>query len=834
MHQKRLNPGAVGTGARKISSEQTEDDLPTSGGFKKPAGLSEAEVAIEFLKKLRPGGPWTITAIVPDGSTITKTFYPDGENDLNAFIETHDGKCNIYYSVNLTRKAMSKKASKTDIAAVEYLLADLDPGDDETPEAAKSRYLEALETHEPAPTAIIDSGNGIQALWKLDDPIKLAEPGTIENAKAFLPETAATIADVEARTASLMKRLGSVAGTQNIDRILRLPGTTNLPNKNKTKEGRVACAAKLIEFNSKTCKIEDFPAETAPAATALAEKEPGRTTEPKIDWAEVERRAGWLKTVADLPRDFNAKGKIIVENHGTIKDLNNNLKQAGLVEKAYGSWSDVSFALAAIFKADGRYTPEQIIAALMCDLECNKHVTKLNDTNKRRAVERLLSRSHAPPTQRGARILNWRECRANGSPVASMYNVRLGIVAMGIECRHDVFRDVTLIGFQGDEVVHELKPLIGELTNAALLRLRHEFSMRFGFDPEDKHVLDAVKTLAFENCFDPVLDTLDTAQGAWDGVPRLDEMVVKYFGCEDTLLNRAIGRKALIAAAHRARTPGCKFDNIVVLESPEGFNKSTAIRILAGDQYFSDQSILGARDKEVQEQLGGVWMHENADLAGMKRAEVEHVKAFASRQVDIARPAYGRAVERRHRRSVEWASTNNSEYLQSQTGNRRFWPLAVGRIDIDALRRDRLQLLGEAATYEAKGESVVLDEALWPDAALAQEERRAKDPWEDIVANIPVYVSYECHSNRIEFIRLKEGEKARSGLIRILHQENDREVAASADLLKYVMGIPIERQKTHDSMRLATVMKLAGWERDSNKISIDGKQVRGYFRRVEG
>jgi hypothetical protein len=137
------------------------------------------------------------------------------------------------------------------------------------------------------------------------------------------------------------------------------------------------------------------------------------TEKTELDWVAVEKHAGWLKNEADLPSDFNTKGKMIVAHIGLIKDLNLDLKQAGLIEKTYNSWSEVSLALAAIFKADGRFTLEQIAAALMCDLECNKHVTKLKDAQKRRAVERLLSRSHEPPAKRVARLLNWRECRAN-------------------------------------------------------------------------------------------------------------------------------------------------------------------------------------------------------------------------------------------------------------------------------------------------------------------------------------------------------------------------------------------------------------------------------------
>jgi predicted P-loop ATPase len=95
----------------------------------------------------------------------------------------------------------------------------------------------------------------------------------------------------------------------------------------------------------------------------------------------------------------------------------------------------------------------------------------------------------------------------------------------------------------------------------------------------------------------------------------------------------------------------------------------------------------------VQEQLATVWIHENAELAGMKKAEVETVKAFASRQVDRARPAYGHFLKMQLRHSIEVGTTNGSEYLQSQSGNRRFWPMLVLKsIDLEKLKRDRLQL----------------------------------------------------------------------------------------------------------------------------------------------
>ncbi len=426
----------------------------------------------------------------------------------------------------------------------------------------------------------------------------------------------------------------------------------------------------------------------------------------------------------------------------------------------------------------------------------------------------------------------WRELRGEGKPKASLFNAKVGIMAMKISCRHDLFRDVTVIGYAGDDTVHEVKPLIGELTNAALTRLRDMFSHRFGFDPEEKHIHDAVKTLAFSHCYDPILDLLDEAQAAWDGTKRLDTWVVDYLGCGATELNCTIGRKVLIAAARRAREHGCKFDTITVLEGPEGKDKSTAIRVLAGDAYFSDQRILGARDREVQEQLCGVWMHESADLTGLKKAEVAQVKAFASRQWDRARPAYGRVLERKPRRGILWATTNDEEYLQSETGNRRFWPLTVGAIDIAALRRDRLELLGEAAHYESEGESIVLDKALWGDAAVEQERRRAKHPWEDILANIPVEVDVRTEFtsgfvSSVQIVYRTDDGKGDDG------KEFVREEVSSADLLTHVLRVQPAQQARHHSMTLSATMKLLGWKRpDSLKISINGKQVPGYFRRV--
>jgi hypothetical protein len=206
-------------------------------------------VAAEFLAWLRPNGPWQLHAIKPDGP-ITTIMATTAE-DVDRFIKTHDGQRNIYYTVNPIRTSMNKKPKKEDVIAIENLLSDLDPEENEPADNAKARYLGQLNgDFEPKASAIVDSGNGIQTLWKLTEPLLLPE-----NEK----DRAAIVADVEARSAALMVRLGGKPGTQNIDRILRVPGTANLPNKKKIKACRVACPTKLLSANGTSYSLDAFP-----------------------------------------------------------------------------------------------------------------------------------------------------------------------------------------------------------------------------------------------------------------------------------------------------------------------------------------------------------------------------------------------------------------------------------------------------------------------------------------------------------------------------------------------------------------------------------------------
>ena len=134
-------------------------------------------------------------------------------------------------------------------------------------------------------------------------------------------------------------------------------------------------------------------------------------------------------------------------------------------------------------------------------------------------------------------------------------------------------------GFKKEDFRHAIGD---EVSDNAIIRLRQIMSDRFGFDLTDKFTTDAVISLALEHCFDPVCDMLDKAEARLGRHERLDKMAVDYFNCADTPLNRAFVRKMMIAAVRRARRPGCKFDNIVVLESGEGWNKSYGVARAGG------------------------------------------------------------------------------------------------------------------------------------------------------------------------------------------------------------------------------------------------------------
>lgn len=247
----------------------------------------------------------------------------------------------------------------------------------------------------------------------------------------------------------------------------------------------------------------------------------------------------------------------------------------------------------------------------------------------------------------------------------------------------------------------------------------------------DDLVARAVRAVASRHRVHPLRDRLNALK--WDGVPRVDTWTTTYLGAEDTEVHRAIASTWLLGAVARAFEPGTKVDNVLILEGAQGRGKSTALRILSLG-YFSDElADIGGKDAAMQ--LQGAWIHELAELDAVNRAEATRVKSFLTRSVDRFRPPWGRHVVEVPRQCVFAGSTNHTDWLRDETGGRRFLPVRVGAIELDALRRDVEQLWAEAVTRFRAGERpFITDERLIGLMADHAAQRFQVDAWQRSIA----------------------------------------------------------------------------------------------------
>lgn len=292
--------------------------------------------------------------------------------------------------------------------------------------------------------------------------------------------------------------------------------------------------------------------------------------------------------------------------------------------------------------------------------------------------------------------------------------------------------------------------------------------------------------------YHPVREWLDTL--TWDGKPRLDRWLQACFDAPDTDLTRAMGARTLIGAARRVRQPGCKFDTILILEGRQNIGKSTAIRALCHNlDWFSDTIPPDIGGKEAMQSLSGAWLIEFAEIEHLLRSEPETIKAFLSRQTDRYRPPYGRRFIDQPRQCIFVGTTNATDYLRDETGNRRVWPVRCQSADPHWVVLNRDQLWAEAAHRERQGEAIWLDdENILAAATSAQEDRLAEDSWEHAVRDYILGRS---------FVRVDQ-------------------------ILENALGFTKDKiQKGHE-MRVGRILRGAGWERLLQRV--DGAVTRGW------
>lgn len=381
---------------------------------------------------------------------------------------------------------------------------------------------------------------------------------------------------------------------------------------------------------------------------------------------------------------------------------------------------------------------------------------------------------------------------AQGIVVAKSHeNIKRAIDTLGHELSYNAF---------SEQILLDSKPLEDPQWKSLYL----DIEINFHFQPPPDYFRLVIEDTAYRNKFHPVKDYLDSL--SWDKVCRIETWLIKAAEAEDSAYVRTISMIMLVAAVRRIREPGCKYDEMVIWESPQGTNKSSACAALCPNpEWFSDDLRLNISSKELIEATLGKWIIEASDLAGKKKTELEALKAMMSRRVDgPARMAYAHFPVQRPRHFIWIGTTNSPVYLPDPTGSRRFWPIAVKRFDLSWIVVHRDQLWAEACVMEANGFSIRLPEELWPEAEARQEHRREIDPWEETLRTF-----------------LSSIESSSDGRIRV-----------ATMTLWEALSISVDKRDRFGSLRISDTMHRLGFERTRVRVG-DEVQV-GYVQVAEG
>lgn len=330
---------------------------------------------------------------------------------------------------------------------------------------------------------------------------------------------------------------------------------------------------------------------------------------------------------------------------------------------------------------------------------------------------------------------------------------------------------------------------------------------------------DALITVASERQFHPIRGFFASLP-PWDGVKRVETLLVDYLGAEDSEYTRAVTKKTLAAAVARVYEPGVKFDSVLIINGSQGIGKSTLFSRLGG-QWFSDSlTLTDMRDKAAAEKLQGYFILELGELAGMKKADIETVKSFISRRDDKYRASYGITVESHPRQCVIVGTTNaENGFLRDVTGNRRFWPVAVRGSRTRKpwhLKKDEIcQIWAEAMTIWKAGEPLYLENELLAAARKQQQAAMEADDREGLVRRyldirLPKNWNAMDITERRVYLSGAEGAQEQGIIV--------RETVTHMEIFAECLGQDPAHMKKQDSYEISSIMsRIDGWSRSTGK-----------------
>lgn len=349
---------------------------------------------------------------------------------------------------------------------------------------------------------------------------------------------------------------------------------------------------------------------------------------------------------------------------------------------------------------------------------------------------------------------------------------------------------------------------VGEWTDTDTARTVAWIASGVGFEPSAEHVDHAVASVAETRTFHPVRAYLEALK--WDGVARCDMLLSRYFGAERSDYVSAVGSRWLVSAVARVMQPGCQADCMLVLEGEQGIGKSTGLEALFSKQWFADSPV-AIGEKDGFQALRGRWCIEFGELQSFRGRDVTTIKNFVSARSDNYRPSYARRNRTFQRQVIFAGTTNEDAYLGDKSGNRRFWPVRCGKVDVAALHADRDQLWAEAFSRYVSGERWHIDTPeLRAICEQAQESREIDDPWVHTIVRWLEDPTFER-----EFGRIPDRVIVSEGL-------------SLSQIMTHALRLSAGELARHDLItRAGHVMQRLGWK--PKQLRRDGSRVRLYF-----
>ena len=715
--------------------------------------------AIEFVRWLTSEAPLHLESMASHGKAAPKAkmFGASDHEMAISFVasgNTEDAQRNMYFLPNAEFLEGARK--KDNLSAVRFLHVDLDYKDYPGDKNEQADYVLGILHDDkkrpkgvPLPSGIWETGGGCQAVWKMDEPLEVEKAEELNKA--------------------LLLALQGGPGTHNADRLLRLPWTMNWLNDKKRADGREPTLAWHFEPMDlskppRTYSVSDFRVKLPKEA-----RQPSAVVAPVVE-------------IEPLPLPDHLYEVLPAEPEWAEAIMTGNNPPG----KTYASRSELVFA-AIIWMIGKGMNPGHVLAIIVSpDVGISAHVRE--NPNPLAYAHRQVVRAMAAIEVRSG---GWPIRDDDGRPIKNFpQNIRFALAVLGVDAQRntftqtDEFRGYGLDGRDLNDIV--------EILSSAFLR-------DLDFIAAPAYVRRELLAIAHEQQYHPVKDYLGGL--VWDGTPRINKWLADYCGAEDNELNAEFGSKLLIAGVRRIKQPGIKFDTMLVLEGVQGAGKSQiAQRLAVCDAWFCGSLDLKSDDKTKAEMMSRAWIVECQELDGMNKTTSQSLKKFLSTAVDVFRPAYARNASEFRRHCIILGTTNELAYLRDLTGNRRVWPVTVGKIDLARFSSDVDQLWAEAVAREEAGESITLSPHLWAAASKVQGQRMVEDAIADV---------------------LEDAFAEKKGRV-------------SMDSVKLLVDFETARMTAMDTRRIKAVMTGLGWDYGTHRLHDLGKiektQRKGFAR----